>query len=150
MGTNARFAVNEHGLICRKASIGGSFQVICPQIFHHAILYNGYYPFLAGHPGTPQMCEGLRCLFYWLHMAADVFAHVAQCASSRMIRASKKRQKCMQLFPPSDLLEFVAINILGPLTKTRQGNRFIVVMADRYHKLTRAIQCAKVRHSFRE
>lgn len=42
------------------------------------------------------------------------------------------------MFPLSGPLEFFAINILGPLTKTKQENKFTIVTTDRYTKLTRA------------
>jgi Integrase core domain len=45
----------------------------------------------------------------------------------------------MKLFPPSAAFEFVAMDILGPLPKTAIGNRYILVIVDRFSKLTRAI-----------
>jgi hypothetical protein len=35
-------------------------------------------------------------------------------------------------------LEQVAIDVLGPLTKTRSDNRCLLVMTDRFSKVTRA------------
>jgi hypothetical protein len=35
-------------------------------------------------------------------------------------------------------LEQVAIDALGPLPKTRSGNRYLLVMTDRFSKITRA------------
>jgi hypothetical protein len=35
-------------------------------------------------------------------------------------------------------MEFVAMDILGPLTATERGNRFLLVVTDRFTKLTRA------------
>jgi hypothetical protein len=43
----------------------------------------------------------------------------------------------MQLLTAHEPLEFVAIDILGPLTKTAHGNRFLLVISDRFSKLTR-------------
>lgn len=50
----------------------------------------------------------------------------------------------MQLFPPSGPLEVLVKDILGVLTRTRQRNRFVVVMIGRYSKLTSAISTAIV------
>lgn len=45
----------------------------------------------------------------------------------------------MRLFPASSPLEYVAIDILGPLTQSTQGHKFILVMTDRFSKLVRAV-----------
>jgi transposase InsO family protein len=46
------------------------------------------------------------------------------------------------LFPPSAPMEFVAMNLLGPLTTSDHGNRFLLVITDRFTKLTRAFPLA--------
>jgi hypothetical protein len=38
--------------------------------------------------------------------------------------------------PANEPLEFVAIDILGPLPKTFHGNRFLLVISDRFFNLT--------------
>ena len=43
----------------------------------------------------------------------------------------------MKLFPATKPLEFVAMDILGPLPRTRHGMRFILVVTDRFTKLTK-------------
>jgi transposase InsO family protein len=45
----------------------------------------------------------------------------------------------MKMFPANEPPEFVAIDILGPLPKTVHGNRFLLVILDRFSKLTRTI-----------
>jgi hypothetical protein len=42
-------------------------------------------------------------------------------------------------FPAQEPLEFLAIDILEPLHKTPRGNKFIVVVCDRFTKLVRTI-----------
>lgn len=73
-----------------------------------------------------------------------VNADVAQCNSSCGHRRTQKYQRWIQLLPPSRPLELVAINILGPLTKMREGNCASAIMRNQNSKLTRAILCAKV------
>lgn len=45
----------------------------------------------------------------------------------------------LQLFPESCQLEFIEIDIFGPLPHTVNGNQFAIVMTDRYSKDTRAM-----------
>lgn len=46
-------------------------------------------------------------------------------------------QRLLILFRPEDPLEFLAMEILGPLPKTRNGNRFVIFITDRFSNLTR-------------
>jgi hypothetical protein len=51
----------------------------------------------------------------------------------------RNRVNHMQLFTANELLVFVAIDILGSLPKMAHGNRFLLVISDRFSKLTRTI-----------
>jgi hypothetical protein len=42
----------------------------------------------------------------------------------------------LQMFPPSAPMEFLAMDILGPLTQIDKVNRFLLVVTDRFSKLT--------------
>lgn len=55
--------------------------------------------------------------------------------------ATKKRK--LRLFPVPGPLVYACLHILGPLSKTESGNQFIVVVTDRYSKLTKAIPTAR-------
>jgi Integrase core domain len=72
-------------------------------------------------------------------MAGDISRYVASCPScvKKSLRISRKTTR-MKLFPPSAPMEFVAMDIMGPLTTTDRGNRFLLVITDRFTKLTRA------------
>lgn len=45
----------------------------------------------------------------------------------------------LQLFPLIGPLEFMAIDIRGPLPKTLSGNQFVQIMPNRFYKLTKAV-----------
>lgn len=50
----------------------------------------------------------------------------------------------MKLFPPSRPLEYVAIDVLGPLPEATAGNRFVLVIGDMYSKVTQFVHLAKI------
>lgn len=50
----------------------------------------------------------------------------------------------MHLVSPSGPPKFMRIDKLGPLTKTKQGNRFVFVKTDWYSEITTAIPTGKV------
>lgn len=49
----------------------------------------------------------------------------------------------LELFPPAGPLEFFAVHILGSLPRTKTRNQYVVIITDRYSKLTRALPTAK-------
>ena len=67
----------------------------------------------------------------------DAVRSCEQCARNNV--QERSRVNNMQLFTAQEPLEFVAIDILGPLPKTAHGNRFLLVISDRFSKLTRTI-----------
>lgn len=77
-------------------------------------------------------------------MPQDVHDYVSQCKSCRRQRPSDLHQRLLKLLPPSGTLEPTIIAILGPLKWTKQGNRLIVVITDRYIKLIRAIPISRI------
>jgi Integrase core domain len=67
----------------------------------------------------------------------DAVRSFEQCARNNV--QERTRVQTMQLFTAHEPLEFVAIDILDPLPKTAHGNRFMLVISDRFSKLTRTI-----------
>lgn len=73
-------------------------------------------------------------------MVNDVFYTVLDCQSCAKARGTlTKSQKNFQFFPANGPFKFVAMDILGPLPKTKSGERFIVFITDSYSKLTSAM-----------
>ena len=86
------------------------------------------------------MFKSLRRDFFWPSMSTDIGKFVLRCPScTRKNLKSQRKTSVMKLFPPSRPLEFVAIDILGPLPETAAGNRFVLFIGDRYSKVTQAV-----------
>lgn len=69
----------------------------------------------------------------------DVYKTVKDCRLYDTTRGTQyNHQKHLRLFPAKGMLEFIAMDILGPLPTTKTGKQFVVVITDRYKKLTRA------------
>ena len=80
----------------------------------------------------------LRREYYWPHMASDAFLTVRNCTSCAATRGTLvKNQKDLKLFPAAGPLEFVAMDLLGTLPRTAHGNQHVLVITDRFSKLTR-------------
>ena len=81
--SGTQFEVNQYGLLCRRAPLDGSIQIVVPASLRARISFLSHYPRLQGHPGTSKMYETMRRLYYWPHMASDVQQTVADCRSCR-------------------------------------------------------------------
>jgi hypothetical protein len=73
-------------------------------------------------------------------MVADVYQYVKQCHECTKENSDLfKRHKALRLFPAAGPLDFVAIDLLGPLTRTKAGHQYLLAISDRFSKLVRTI-----------
>ena len=109
------------------------------------ILSLAHYHKLAGHPGQSRMYYTMRQRFYWPHMAADIQATVRICHACAKNRIRLRKQtNPLKAFPATVPLRHVSIDILGALKKIKQGNRWVLVMTDRFTKLTQVVPMKKI------
>ena len=138
---DSRFFEDRYGVLRRvDPHDEDDSQVVVPKALRARILSLAHYPKLAGHPGQTRMYYTLRRSYYWPHMAADIFDTVKnchQCAKNRI--RLRKRTNPLALFPATVPLRSVAIDILGPLTTTKRKMRFMLVITDRFTKLTQVV-----------
>lgn len=137
--------LNEKQGLCPNASVNRYIPILVPGKQEIALLYNAHYPKLAGPRGARRMYHTLKQLYSWMHLSQDVHAYALHCESCRIHGQSNTYEPLMKLFSPSEgPLDFIVIDILGPLTRTNHGNRFIIVMTDWYTKLTEAIPALRI------
>jgi len=99
----------------------------------------------AGHPGFNRRYTAIRRRYYWESMAADVYDWVASCASCARNRIAPRRRTAMlKLFPATDPFASLSMDLLGPLTETKTGNVFLLIIVDRFSKLVRAVPLAGI------
>jgi RNase H-like domain found in reverse transcriptase/Reverse transcriptase (RNA-dependent DNA polymerase)/Integrase zinc binding domain/Integrase core domain/Chromo (CHRromatin Organisation MOdifier) domain/Retroviral aspartyl protease len=139
-GRDSLFDYNESGLLVRKAPLDGVEQIVIPVSLQPRLLHVEHFPRTAGHPGVSRMFRSLRRRYFWRNMSTDISETVRRCVTCAKNRISeRKRTSFLKLFPASEPLEYVSLDILGPLPKTEHGNRFLLVITDRFSKLTRTV-----------
>ena len=115
-------------------------QDVVPRTLRARLLQLCHTSTIAGHPGQNRMYFALRREYYWPHLVADVAATVRGCRTCAMNRFKlRKHLNRLKLFPATRPLESLAINILGPFPKTKAGERFLLVITDRFTKLTQVV-----------
>jgi len=95
---------------------------------------------LAAHPGGSRMYQTMRNHFYWPSLAADVFGRVAACTTcAKNCLMGTQSTAPMRLFPATEPVADLAIDQLGPLPRTPEGYEYILVICERFTKVTRAV-----------
>ena len=141
----SRFFINAEGLICRKAHLDGVEQIVVPTTLRDRVLYLSHYPATSGHPGGRRLLYTLRQRYYWPIMSVDAYSTARMCPDCAKARIKlRKHNSELKTFPPSGPLEYIAIDILGELPRTPRGHRYLLVMTDRYSKLTRTVPLRKI------
>jgi len=93
----------------------------------------------AGLPGVNRMYAAIRRHYYWESMAEDMYNWVASCASCARNRIAPRRSTAMlNLLPATDPFASLSMDLLGPLTETKTGNVFLLIIVDRFSQLVRA------------
>ena len=131
------------GLLTRTSSERN--QIVIPPPLRERILKISHYARTSAHPGGRRLYTSLRRDFYWPSMAMDCYAVARSCTSCARNRIKlRKNSKEMTLFPAHAPLEFVAIDILGELITSRRGYRYLLVITDRFSKLTRTVPLKRI------
>lgn len=59
-----------------------------------------------------------------------------------------KHQRHLTLIPSTGALELIVVDLLGTYPWTKNGNQLVVIVTDRYSKLTRALTTTKTSASY--
>ena len=139
-GVTCPFKLDKRGLLVRTSPVDKSEQIVVPEDLRSRVLFLAHFPRMSGHPGGTRMFSTLRRQYYWPSMAMDVHATVRGCPECAKERINlRKHASFLKLFPAAAPLEFVAIDILGPLRPTPAGNKYLLVITDRFSKLTKTV-----------
>ena len=142
-GKPVPFADDVNGILVRTALTHP--QIVVPHELRARVLRAAHYHKLSAHPGGRKLYQKLRMHFYWPSMAVDAYGVVRNCVTCARNRIKlRKYASALKLFPARAPLEQVAIDLLGELIQTPRGNRFLLVITDRYTKLTKVVPLKRI------
>ena len=92
-----------------------------------------------GHLGVAKTLEKIQMAFYWprMHSVVENFCRMCDSCAARKPTLQHQRAPLKQYIVGCPL-ERVAIDILGPLPKTKRGNTYVIVVGDYFTKWTEA------------
>jgi len=93
------------------------------------VLYMMHNPPTSGHFATDIMFDKIRARYYWPQMYENIRTYVQSCdACQRRGKPHKKTE--LHPIPVHSPFYQIGIDFVGPLPKTAQGNKYIIVAMD--------------------
>jgi len=106
-------------------------RIVLPPKLRYTIFT--HYHRLAAHARRQKTYALIAKGFYWFGMWKDIAAMVVQCWECQKAKAPlKDRFGELVLFPCSEPLEIMATDILGGLGTSAQGNKYVLVVCDKF------------------
>eukprot|EP00118_Oscarella_pearsei_P018893 m.196972 g.196972 ORF g.196972 m.196972 type:complete len:1094 (+) comp39535_c1_seq2:160-3441(+) len=88
---------------------------------------------MAAHLGRRKTYNKARTRYFWKGMSRDVRDFVRECGACQTAKSLRpKRAGRLQLFSEEEPFATVGVDLLGPLPRSRRGNKYVVVMVDRF------------------
>lgn len=120
--------VDYDGLLVLTSKASGWKKKLVLVSFRALVLHAKNYPPTAGHPGERRMHNTWQYKFFWSDIANDLYLMLNFCATCGRDCKSPNRKRHLQLRAKSGSPYFLAIDILGSLPQTRNGNTFVNVI----------------------
>ena len=120
-------------------------QLVLPKACRDPVLQMAHAIPMAGHLGRKKTTERVLQRFFWPGVSKDVAEYCKNCPSCQ--KASSKRVAPAPLIPLPVIEEpfsRIALDIFGPLPRSRSGNRFVLVICDYATRYPEAIPLRSV------
>ena len=120
-------------------------QILVPKQLREDIMCVGHEILLAGHLGITKTQSRILNHFYWPGIYADVRRFCNSCeVCQKMSNMKPAKVPLVNLPVISEPFQRVAIDIIGPLTKSLKGNRFALVFIDMATKYPDAVPLKRI------
>jgi len=107
------------------------------------ILYEYHDAPVGGHQGVARTLSRIRLKYNWRGITKDVEEHVNKCEYCQKNKLSRKTKMPLAITDtPTRPFEKCALDIVGPLTVTTNGNKYVLTFQDSLTKFSKAIPLA--------
>jgi len=143
-GTAKAFFRNEHHALYRRTPYGN--QLCIPKSLRERVLTLEHHATVAAHLGMNRMYYTMRKAYYWPSMVTDIHTTITKCMTCAQNRLALRRHTTpLTLFPATEPLMELSVDIFGTIPASKKGNRFILVITDRFAKLTKCVAYDELR-----
>ncbi|XP_073803355.1 uncharacterized protein isoform X4 [Danio rerio] len=117
------------GILYRQ--IGPRRQLVVPQCVREVVLHLSHSVPWAGHLGKNKTIARIKRYFYWPGLEGDVAQFCKSCPVCQKVSLQRPRKAPLQPLPIiTTPFERLGMDVVGPLEKSRSGNRFMLVITD--------------------
>ena len=116
-------------------------RIITPKILRKPIIQSAHCSRFAGHLATNKTLMRIQSKFWWPLMTKDIATFIDECFSCQLTKDPHKFKSATAPLQPLQVPDRpnvrVHADLFGPLTKSKAGNKFILVITDAFSKFTR-------------
>lgn len=111
------------------------WQVVVPEGYREEVVAAHHGAQGVGHFGATKTLHRLRQAFYWGRCRRDVEDFCRRCDPCTARKGPQDQSRApLQQYPVGAPMDRVAVDVLGPLPRTTQGNRYVLVAIDYFTK----------------
>ncbi len=139
-----RFVVKDNRLY-RQTDSGD--QLVVPLSIRAKVLHLGHSIPWSGHLGQQKTLARISSRFYWPRLYMDVIDYCKSCPECQLTAPVKKGDRAPLVSLPIIDVPFtrIAMDIVGPLERSRSGNRYILVVCDYATRYPEAFPLKKIK-----
>ena len=127
-----------NGLLVKSLSVDKSlpqYEFVIPKSLVSSVLQDLHCSPFAGHLGLKRTLQRPKERYYWPEMNADITSFIQSCQICAQIKLDPHHKKApLQSIDVSEPFVFWAMDYMGPLPETTQGNRHLLVVMDHFSK----------------
>ena len=106
-------------------------QIVLPKQCRRTVLELAHSIPMGGHLGKKKTTSRIQQRFYWPTIHHDVADFCRSCEVCQKFRRQQKTNAPMMPFPViAEPFQRIAMDIVGPLPRSRSGNRYVLVVCD--------------------
>ena len=119
-------------------------RIVVPEKFREDILKLCHNSLIGGHLGTKKTYYRIQQDYFWPKMARDVRRWVETCMECTMKKGTPNENIGLSGHLKAEKpMDIVACDIIGPLTITDRGNRYILIFTDCFSRYVEAFPIQK-------
>jgi cleavage and polyadenylation specificity factor subunit 1 len=87
-----------------------------------------------GHPGVKKMHHLISSKYFWPNMKKEIQSRCQSCTICQSCKITRHQHHEPQSFPASRRFQTVHVDIVGPLTPSKNGTCYLLTMIDRFSR----------------